>query len=307
MNDKKATPIREHLTILLRRRSVTALCCVVLTLILAFYGIIEGVNKTITVFHDNGFRSFIYYTMVSNTFAALSAAFVFPFAVEGIRKKRFILPKWVALLHYMATTTINVTMVFVFAFMSWASPEGAFGGANFITHIICPLLILFSFFQMESGRLFTWKDRLLGIVPGAAYMLVYFIEVALVGEASGGWPDIYQVCERLHPALAIPAFLLLAFGVSTGIALLSNWLTRRRRKKMFLLWKKDLDPIEVKIEAYGMGRMAAQYGEENNIPIPNDILTELARMYGMDPEELMKAFVKGMMVEREDRGKRNSK
>lgn len=54
-----------------------------------------------------------------------------------------------------------------------------------------------------------------------------------------------------------------------------------------------------------MGRMAAQYGEENNIPIPNDILTELARMYGMDPEELMKVFVKGMMIEREDLGKRN--
>lgn len=61
----------------------------------------------------------------------------------------------------------------------------------------------------------------------------------------------------------------------------------------------------MKIEAYGMGRMAAQYGEENNIPIPNDILTELARMYGMDPEELMKVFVKGMMIEREDLGKRN--
>ena len=56
-----------------------------------------------------------------------------------------------------------------------------------------------------------------------------------------------------------------------------------------------------------MGRMAAEYGEENNIPIPNDILTELAEMYHMDPEELMRAFVKGMMVEREDRGKRSPK
>ncbi len=114
----RTPPIRESLTILLRRRSVIALCCVILTLILAFYGIIESVNRTITIFHGNGFRSFIYYTMVSNVLAALSAAFVFPFAVEGIRKKRFTIPKWVALMHFIATTSIMVTMVFVFAFIS---------------------------------------------------------------------------------------------------------------------------------------------------------------------------------------------
>ena len=303
MDDRKTAPIREYLTVLLRRRSVIALCCVILTLILAFYGIIAGVNRTNTVLHENGFMSFIYYTMISNAFAALSAAFVFPFAVEGIRKKRFIMPKWTALLHYMATTSIAVTMVFVLIFISWASPEDAFGEANLVTHVICPPLILLSFFQMESGHLFTWKDRLLGIVPCFCYLTVYFVEVVLIGEANGGWPDIYYVCEYVPPALAIPAVLLLAFGVSTAVALLSNRLTKKRSKKMFLRWKKDLDPIEVKIEAYGMGRMAALYGEENNIQIPYDILTDLAKMYHIDTEDLMRSFVKGLMIERKDREK----
>ena len=303
MDDRKTAPIREYLTVLLRRRSVIALCCVILTLILAFYGIIAGVNRTNTVLHENGFMSFIYYTMISNAFAALSAAFVFPFAVEGIRKKRFIMPKWTALLHYMATTSIAVTMVFVLTFISWASPDDAFGGANLVPHVICPPLILLSFFQMESGHLFTWKDRLLGIVPCFLYLTVYYVEVVLIGEANGGWPDIYHVREYLSPALAIPAFLLLAFGVSTAVALLSDFLTKKRSKKMFLLWKKDLDPMEVKIEAYGMGRMAALYSEENNIQIPYDILTDLAKMYHIDTEDLMRSFVKGLMIERKDREK----
>ncbi len=303
MNKRNSSAVREYLTVLLRRRSVIALCCVILTMTLAFYGIIEGVNQMNVVVHVNGFMSFIYFTMVSNAFAALSAAFVFPFAVEGVRKRRFIMPKWVALLHYMATVSIAVTMVFVLAFISWVSPADAFGGANFITHVVCPPLILLSFFQMESGHLFSWRDRLLGILPCFLYMIVYYIEVALIGEANGGWPDIYRVCEYTSPALAIPAFLLLAFGVSDAVAFFSNRLTKKRIKEMFLFWKEDLNPIEVKIEAFGMGRMAA-HDEASKIQIPYDILTNLAARYRVDTEELMRAFVKGLMVERKDREKR---
>ena len=98
--------------------------------------------------------------------------------------------------------------------------------------------------------------------------------------------------------------LLLAFGVSTSIALLSNLLTKKRRKKTFEFWKKDLDPIEVKIEAFGMGRMAAEVGEESNIQIPYDILAELAKTYNTDTEELMGPFVKGLTTERKEREKR---
>jgi hypothetical protein len=234
MNDGKEIRIRDYLTVLLRRRSVIALCCVILTLTFAFYGIIAGVDRMIGTSHENGFTSFIYYTMLSNALAALSAAFIFPYAVEGIRKKRFTMPKWVAVIHYVATTTIAVTMVVVFAFISWASPDDAFGGSNLATHVICPLLILMSFFQMESGYLFSWKDRLLGMIPLSVYMIVYFIEVVVIGESRGGWPDIYHIMEFVSPALAIPAALLLAFGVSTAAALVSNRLTKIRNKKMFL-------------------------------------------------------------------------
>ena len=300
MKDERSTPIREHLTLLFRRRSVIALCCVILTLILAFYGIIAGVERMILVAHEDGFMSFIYYTMLSNAFAALSAAFVFPFAVEGVQKKRFLLPGWAALLHYMATTSIAITMVFVLAFMSWADPDGAFGGANLVTHVVCPPLILLSFFQIESGHRFTWKDRLLAVLPCAAYLAVYYVEVVVIG----GWPDIYHVREYTSPAVAIPAFLLLAFGVSTAVALVSNGLTKRREQKMFRLWREDLDPVEVKIEAFGMGRMAAQYGEEGRIQVPYDILAYLAQKYRVDAEELMRAFDKGLTTERADREKR---
>ena len=301
MNAGKEIRIREYITVLLRRRSVIALCCVILTLTFTFYGIIAGVDRTISKFHENGFTSFIYYTMVSNALAALSAAFVFPYAVEGIRKKRFTMPRWVAVMHYVATTTIAVTMVVVFAFISWVSPDDAFGGPNLATHVICPLLILMSFFQMESGYLFSWRDRLLGMIPLSVYMVVYFIEVIVIGESKGGWPDIYHITEFVSPALAIPAALLLAFGVSTAVALISNRLTKIRNKKMFLYWRGDPDPIEVRIEAFGIGRMAAQSAEKNNVQIPYDILSYLAQTCDLTAEDLVKPFVKGLLTELEDR------
>ena len=305
MNTDTGDTIREHLTVLLKRRSVTALCCGILTLLLAFYGIIAGVNKTITVFHVNGFMSFSYYTMVSNLFAALSAAFVFPYTVEGIRKKRFILPKWVSVIHYMATVTITITMVFVLAFMSWSSPEDAFGGSNIVTHVFCPIFILISFFQIESGKMFSWKDRLLGIIPFFLYLAVYFIEVVIIGAENGGWQDLYQIRDYLSPFLAIPALLLLAFGVSTAIAFAANQYTKNGVKKTYLLWREDLDPVEVRIEAYGLGRMISLHSEKESIQIPYDILEYLAERYHLKTEDLMKPFVKGLLIGLDELNKGN--
>lgn len=301
MDAKKRLQSKEYLTVLLKRRSVIALCCAILTLIFAFFGIIEGINRTITVLKENGFVSFIYYTMFSNMFAALAIAFVFPFTVEGIRNKRFILPGWVAVIHHLATTSIAITLVFVLAFMSWASPENAFGGANFVTHIICPVLILISFFQMENGHLYTWKDWLAGIIPFSVYSAVYLIEVFVIGESNGGWPDVYQIQKFTSPALAVPMLFLLAFAISTAIALLSNYFTKKRKQEMYQFWQEDMDPIEVRIEAYGIGRMVGQGREKNSIQIPYDILEYLADRYRLKIEDLMKPFIKGLLIELKER------
>ncbi|MBR1913496.1 MAG: hypothetical protein IJ827_01565, partial [Lachnospiraceae bacterium] len=162
-------------------------------------------------------------------------------------------------------------------------------------------LILISFFQMENGHLLTWKDRLLGLVPFCIYIIVYYIEVVVIGESNGGWQDVYHIREYISPAIAIPVLLLFAFGVSTFIALLSNYLTKKRKKKMYLFWREELDPIEVRIESYGLGRMAGQYSEKNNIEIPYDILVYLAERYHLKTEDLMKPFVKGLLTELKDR------
>ncbi|MBR1455126.1 MAG: hypothetical protein IJ593_10880, partial [Lachnospiraceae bacterium] len=49
----------------------------------------------------------------------------------------------------------------------------AFGGYNFYLHLICPTLILISFFLMESNYRFTIKDAALTVIPVFIYAIIY--------------------------------------------------------------------------------------------------------------------------------------
>ena len=283
------------MTNLSMRCSVIALCGSLLTLMVSFYGIIGGVIRTIEKLHLNGFVSFTYFTMLTNMLAALSAAFVLPYAIEGILTRRFILPAWLARMHYLATCSITITMVFVLFIMSWVSPADAFEGPNLFTHVFCPILILISFFQVENGYLYTARDWVCGCIPFCLYILVYVFEVFLIGEANGGWPDLYRIGAYVPPALAFPLALLYGVGVSAVIAVISNQLTKKRRERMFRYWAEDKDPIEIKIELYGLGRVAGLCAVKERIQLPFDIFDYFTEKYKLNRDELTKPYLTGFM------------
>ena len=286
----------DYLTNFFRHYSIIALCSGICSLIFSFYGIIAGVIRTVERMKVNGFFAFAFFTMIANILAALSISFIIPFAVEGIKKKRFVLPKWVAILHFTSTNSVATMLVFVLAFISWASPYDAFGDSNLFMHIFCPILILISFFQIENRYTYKVRDCFIGCIPLYIYEIVYYIEVVLIGEANGGWKDIYHVQEYLPPIIAIFALMLLGLGISCLIAVISNYLTKKREYKMFRYWnKKDIDPIEAKIEAYGLGNMMSSIKDENNIIIPMDILDYLSKKSKINTDELIKSYVTGLI------------
>ena len=265
-------------------------------MILSFYGIIAGVIRTVERMKVNGFFAFAFFTMIANILAALSVAFIIPFAVEGIKKKRLVLPKWIAIFHYISTTSVAIMLVFVLAFISWSSPYDAFGDSNLVMHIFCPILILLSFFQIENRYTYTKKDYFIGCIPLYIYEIVYYIEVVLIGEENGGWKDIYRVQEHLPPIVAMLSLVLLGLGTSYLIAVISNYLTKKRESKMFDYWnKKDIDPIEAKIEAYGLGNAMSKVKDENTIMIPIDILDYLSKKSNINTDELIKSYVTGLI------------
>ena len=123
-------------------------------------------------------------------------------------------------------------------------------------------------------------------------MLLYLVMVVIIGEANGGWRDIYKLATYLPPAISTP--LMLGFGVAVGIRAVYNRLTDYRQAEMQRLWNDDLSPVEIKIEAYGLGRYTGLHDEETNIVVPVDIFRKFYERYDVSIDEQVRAFVKGV-------------
>ena len=52
---------REYMTAFLRRRSIIALGCCMLTLVLAFYGVVVGIDRTFIKVGPHAYLSFIFF------------------------------------------------------------------------------------------------------------------------------------------------------------------------------------------------------------------------------------------------------
>lgn len=247
---------------------------------------------------------FHYFTVNSNFLTAIASATIIAYTVDGIRKKRFTYPKWTALLHYCGTVCTTLTMIFAVGLISWYDPRMAFGGTNLFLHLICPLLVLIAFFLVESDNHYTVRDTMIALIPFAIYCLIYLYEVVVVGPEQGGWSDFYHFMDFVPLYVSLPAMCLLAFGIATGIRLLSNRMNTVRRQKLTALWAEDASPVEVKIEVFGLGRFTGRNGDKNNISLPLDILEMLSERYGIKLDELIRAYTKGVTDGLQDRSKR---
>ncbi len=288
-----------------RRRSIISLAACTVTISAAVYAI---VGSLLEFEHDNKTASNFYqfFTPHANTITALAAALIVPFAIEGIRKKRFTYPRWVALFHYSGTICTTLAMVFSVFFISFYDRNAAFGGHNLPMHIICPILVLLSFFLAECNVHFTMKESILCMAPVVIYAAVYFWQVVIIGFPNGGWNDFYHLTDYMPIYVSAPLMFLLALGISAGILKISGLLYASRRKKLTALWTDDVDPVEVKIELFGLGRFAGESGEESDISIPLDIINMLAERYHLKASELIQPYARGVLdgfMEKAERGK----
>ena len=285
---------REYMTGLMKKRSIIALCGGILELICVFFALLMGFNKMSIKYDTSVFKSYMYFTMISNTMAAVSVAFIIPFAVEGIRKNRFILPKWISVLLFVSANSISIVFLLVVTMMMHTSPNEAVGDGGIYAHFICPILVLILFFQIESGYRYNKRDRILACLPFAFYMLLYYVMVVVVGEENGGWKDIYHAMGYAPFFVSFPVMLAVAYATSLFISKLSNYLTRYRTEKMFCYWGENAEPVDALVEAYGLGIMTARNMDKENIEVPYDILEELAKRYNIAPSKMIRSFVKGL-------------
>ncbi len=279
---------RIHLINLFKWRSWTTLIACLITLMLTMGSVIYAL-KTDPV--EAVRTQFEWFTIDSNLFMAFAAMMIMPFAIEGIQRKRMTYPKWTQRIHFAGAINLTLTQIFVLCFVSWYDPELAFGEENFILHIICPLLVLISFFMVESPHRLTRLDNLLSLIPFVIYGFLYMVNVVI----TGAWKDHYMLNTFLPFHISAPLVLILAYTVGLVIRVVHNRLLSYRENKLKKIWDQDLDPVSVKIEIYSLGIHGGLYEEKDAVSVPYDILEEVSKRFNIRLEELSFAYNKGVI------------
>lgn len=273
---------KQYLISLGKRNSIIALIAGLIVLFCTLMAVFWAIS-----YYDAGMLK--YFTLLSNLLAAIGAAFMIPFAVEGIRKKRFSLPRWVVLFQFSGTVCVIITMITSLALiLPTQGIEQALARYNFWLHIVSPLATAVLFQTIESNVIVTKKETLFCMIPYFVYMLAYFINVIVLKI----WRDIYGTTLYVPFIVSLTGMILVGFGIACGLRLIQNYRVKQKQKELSKLWSDDLSPVEIKIEAFGLGRFMGQRSD-NEIEVPIDIFRLLSEKYNIPLEDLTKAFIKG--------------
>ena len=173
--------------------------------------------------------TFRLFTVLSNMLSAMGCFLSIPFAVEGIRKDRYHIPEWCITILYAGATSVAVTFLFsVLLIAPIMGTQLAFGGSNFYMHLMCPILCVCAFLFLESEHKMGVIHTIIALLPFLAYATVYFIQVVVIGEANGGWRDIYKLNTFVPFWVSLPIMLAMGYGVARGLAAAHNVISRRQ-------------------------------------------------------------------------------
>ena len=290
---ESANKCRHYLISIQQNRSIVSLIACVATVICS--GGALGANLVLYVRSGWAISDFFsYFTNLSNILITLAGSFIVPYSVNGIRNKRFVLPRWLSMMHYSGIICICLVHIFTLVFILPYNRDFAVGGPGIFLHVISPLAIVISYFMVESHYDYSVKEVHLCMLPFFVYSLVYFVMVVIIGPENGGWEDLYMLNTYVPAYFSMPFMYLITFSLAMIIRKLSDALYKWRMNRMISSWNKDMDVVEIQVEVYGLGRYYGLNGDMNNLTVPFDILEFLAKHYNMDIKKMYAAYTKGL-------------
>ena len=288
---KTAIKQNRYLISLYKSRSIVALVAGVLIVFCAFIAIAMALQNAVIVASDES-RLF-YFTTESNALSGLAAAFMIPYAIEGIRKKRFALPRWLVVFQYAGVSCVAITMVTAMLIILPYKGISAFHGSDFWLHLITPLLAIVLFASVETGIILKRIHIVIAQIPYWLYMTVYFVNVVIIGKENGGWNDFYHTTDIFPWGLSLILMLTIGLAVTAVMRLIHNKYAVKSIKRLTMNWGEHMDRTELCIEAFGLGRYMGIHSDYCDLVIPIDVFCMMADRYDVTVGELSKAFVKG--------------
>ena len=264
---------RKTMDELVRRNRVQCLLALI-SCIVVVVGVCIGVTMNLVTIHDENFdnmsiRTFKMFTVNSNIFAALAAFTVIPYAIDGIRKKEYILPDWVVVFNLMGTTAVTLTfLVSLFVLSPVKGFVLIFTGSRFFLHGLCPILAILAFCVFVTSHRISAKQAFIALIPVAIYAILYFVMVVVITEARGGWEDIYGLVTRIPAWVSATLILPLTYGITTLIRLWHNFSFKRRRKNEVQIFLDYFDGKKAEEILFEMGKARAKIQPCGDIVIP---------------------------------------
>ena len=282
-------PHKRYLIELEERHSVVALIAGVLV----FFCTLGATLIWAEGYSNDGEKPLHYFTALSNLLSAVGAALMIPYAVEGIHKKHFFLPRYIILFQFAGATCVTITMLTSLLLILPLQGAVAVTGTNFWLHVVTPICTLVLLQCVETRHSVTRKEALLTLIPFWTYAVVYYTMVVLVGEENGGWSDIYMTTAFWPVWISLLLFLILGFAVSAGLRFLQNKRVKKTWKNITLMWTDDLEQHDLLIEAFGLGRYVGSKCDRDEITIPLDVFSLMTERYDIPLEKLVKAYTTG--------------
>ena len=227
-------------------------------------------------FDNMGIRTFCMFTVNSNILAAVSSFAVIPYAIDGIRKKEYVLPNWVVV--FMMTGTTAVALTFLVSLFILSPVKGfvlIFTGSRFFLHGVCPVLNILAFCLFITSHKVKVRETFFSLIPVAIYATVYFIMVVVITEANGGWDDFYGFATRIPFWVSAILILPLTFGIATLVRLWHNssFVKRRRNEaQIFLDYFEGKDAEHIITE---MGKARAKLHPTGDVIVPTFVIKKV--------------------------------
>ena len=285
---------KEYIIDLNKTRSIRALVAAIVVSLFTFIAVTGTVKSPYYVDES----TFHFFTTISNLISAAGAMLMIPYAVEGIRKKRFTMPRWLSLFQYAGAVSVFITMVCASTIITITlGPVFAFSGQQFWLHLVVPISAIILFLAVESGHYLTKRDMVIAQIPFWIYAAVYLVMVVIVGKENGGWGDIYHATTIVPVWMAFGMLMIIGFAAAVFLRFIHNRTVDKGLRQLSARWDKDTDPVELKIEAFGLGRYMAGHLDKSEIIIPMDIFQLMSEKCGVPIDDLVKAYTKGVLSE----------
>ena len=172
---------------------------------------------------DSPFQRFCFFTTDSNILSAIVALVVVIFDIKILRGKNNALPHIVELFKFVAVTAVILTFCTVMVLLVPVyGAESELLGTGAYMHVGGPMLALLSFTLVEKSTRLSVPETFLCLVPVVIYGAVYFVEVILIGEQNGGWPDFYSFNRSGNWMLTVVIILAATIAIGFLVRLLHN-------------------------------------------------------------------------------------